>query len=168
MKNFTTVFILLFTFYSGFAQEKILNNPEIMVTMVAANSSFGVFGEYNPPITFGVGTEARLNRFFSLAGSLSYGSDLWFSLLTVRPTCKFYPGKVFRGFFLETGFSYNRVRSKKKPSVGISLCRTVFRSIKLFRCPNWVGIEYFGKKSNFNRFLRGTCRSHERGFGSGI
>ncbi|MEM6964807.1 MAG: hypothetical protein AAF573_08590 [Bacteroidota bacterium] len=109
--RFSSTLFLAFFFWTNFtyAQEDTPVLPDIFIN---GNFAFTYIEDFETPLAFGIGTEARLNERFSVGGTYNYGANREYSRLFINPSVKFYPKQVFRGFFLQGGISYNQIRSR--------------------------------------------------------
>ncbi|MFK8006539.1 MAG: hypothetical protein AB8H03_09215 [Saprospiraceae bacterium] len=111
MKNLIPLFLVLICSNLGFTQENSNPSPEIFIQ---ANFAYSYIDDFTVPIAYGVGTEAKINDRFSIGGTFNYGTSNLYRRTFIDPNIKFYPKKVFKGFFLTTGASYTQLKSKNE------------------------------------------------------
>ncbi len=109
MKNLISLFLILLCANVGFTQEDSNSPPEIFIY---GNFNYSYLDDFEAPLAFGIGTEAKLNEKFSIGGSFNYGTSNLYRRTFVNPTVKFYPKKIFKGFFITSGASYTQLKSK--------------------------------------------------------
>ena len=106
MKNNLYLLVLLLLPFQITAQSV---EPDISVR---ATSQYHWITDFDNPISFGIGTEARLGRRFSVSGDLSFSQTTIYNYTILSPHIQFYPARTFRGFFLTTGFNYMQVSTR--------------------------------------------------------
>lgn len=111
MKSLIPFFLILFCSNFGFTQDTPSSSPEIFIN---GNFAYSYIDDFETPIAYGIGTEAKINKRFSIGGSFNYGASNLYRRIFVNPNVKFYPKQVFKGFFLTSGFSYNQLNSKNE------------------------------------------------------
>lgn len=109
MKNLLPLFLFLFCANFGFAQADSNPSPEIFIQ---GNFNYSYIENFENPIAYGLGTEAKINKRFTIGGSFNYGTSNLHRRICVNPNVKFYPKESFRGFFITTGASYTQLKSK--------------------------------------------------------
>ncbi len=113
MKNLIPLFLFLLCANFGFAQADYNPSPEILVH---GNFNYSYIEDFESPIAYGLGTEAKINKRFSIGGSFNYGTSNLHRRVFVNPNIKFYPKETFKGFFITTGASYTQLKSKNNVS----------------------------------------------------
>lgn len=109
MKNLIPLFLFLLYANFGFTQESSSPSPEIFIY---GNFNYSYIENFENPIAYGFGTEAKINERFSIGGSFNYGTSNLHRRIFVNPNVKFYPKEAFKGFFITTGASYTQLKSR--------------------------------------------------------
>lgn len=109
MKNLIPLFLLLLCSNYGFSQDDSNPSPEIFIH---GNFNYSYIEDFENPIAYGLGTEAKINERFTIGGSFNYGRSNLHRRVFVNPNVKFYPKKAFKGFFVTTGATYTQLKSK--------------------------------------------------------
>jgi hypothetical protein len=112
MKHYLLFFCLISLPLFSTAQN---TDPDIAVRL---GSMYHYQEDFDMPLTFGAGAEARLGQRFTIGGDITAGADDNNRITHVNPHLRFYPKRAFRGFFVKAGMGYTQVKSKNNGPLG--------------------------------------------------